>query len=67
MYLTLTHTYTSRMYYGRKRGFKPVSVYSEEDMDTFHGEGKHGFKPVNVYSGEDMDTFCGEGKVGSNQ
>ena len=51
MYLTLTHTYTSRMYYGRKRGFKPVSVYSEEDMDTFCGEGKRGFEPVNVYSG----------------
>ena len=42
MYLTQTHTYTSRMYYGRKRGFKPVSVYSEEDMDTFRGESDDG-------------------------
>jgi len=42
MYLTQTHTYTSRMYYGRKRGFKPVSVYSEEDMDTFRGGGDDG-------------------------
>ena len=30
------------MYYGRKRGFKPVSVYSEEDMDTFRGESDDG-------------------------
>ena len=36
------NTHTSRMYYGRKRGFKPVSVYSEEDMDTFRGESDDG-------------------------